>query len=92
MVALVATFMMAPIPPVRGAGTLNAWQSTKEGLRYLRTRQALQGVYIIDINAMVFGMPRALFPAMAGSVFGGGTITLGLPLRRPRGGRPHRRR
>ena len=26
---------------------------------------------------MVFGMPRALFPAMAGSVFGGGTITLG---------------
>jgi predicted MFS family arabinose efflux permease len=34
-------------------------------------------VYLIDINAMVFGMPRALFPAMAGSVFGGGTITLG---------------
>ena len=26
---------------------------------------------------MVFGMPRALFPAMAGAVFGGGTITLG---------------
>ena len=56
---------------------LSPWQSTKEGLRYLRSRQALQGVYLIDINAMVFGMPRALFPAMAGSVFGGGTITLG---------------
>jgi len=26
---------------------------------------------------MVFGMPRALFPAMAASVFDGGTITLG---------------
>ena len=60
-----------------GAGGLSPWQSTKEGLRYLRSRQALQGVYLIDINAMVFGMPRALFPAMAGSVFGGGTITLG---------------
>src|SRR6202000_2967273 len=36
-----------------------------------------QGVYLIDINAMVFGLPRALFPAMAGSVFDGGTITLG---------------
>ena len=48
------------------------WRSTKEGLRYLRSRQALQGVYLIDINAMVFGMPRALFPAMAGAVFGGG--------------------
>ena len=69
-----------------------------EGLRYLRSRQALQGVYLIDINAMVFGMPRALFPAMAGAVFGGGTITLGFlyaapgvggrSARPPRGGWP----
>jgi MFS family permease len=76
VVAFGATLLMAPIPPVAGAG-LSPWHSTKEGLRYLRTRQVLQGVYLIDINAMVFGMPRALFPAMAGSVFGGGTITLG---------------
>ena len=61
----------------RAPAALSPWQSTREGLRYLRSRQALQGVYLIDINAMVFGMPRALFPAMAGSVFGGGTITLG---------------
>jgi MFS family permease len=76
IVALIATALMVPLPPAEHSG-LNPWESTKEGLRYLRTRQALQGVYIIDINAMVFGMPRALFPAMAGSVFGGGTITLG---------------
>jgi MFS family permease len=75
--ALIASVMLAPIPPAEGAGRLSPWQSTREGLRYLRSRQALQGVYIIDINAMVFGLPRALFPAMAGSVFGGGTITLG---------------
>ena len=76
LVTIVATSMMIPIPPAEGP-TLNPWESAKEGLRFLRSRQALQGVYIIDINAMVFGMPRALFPAMAGSVFGGGTITLG---------------
>jgi predicted MFS family arabinose efflux permease len=76
VIAIVATFLMVPIPPGEHSG-LSPWQSTKEGLRFLRSRQALQGVYIIDINAMVFGMPRALFPAMAGSVFGGGTITLG---------------
>ena len=76
VVAIVATFMMIPIPPAEGPA-LNPWESAKEGVRFLRSRQALQGVYIIDINAMVFGMPRALFPAMAGSVFGGGTITLG---------------
>ena len=77
VVALITSVMLAPIPPAEGQARLSPWQSTKEGVRYLRSRQALQGVYIIDINAMVFGLPRALFPAMAGSVFGGGTITLG---------------
>ncbi len=76
VVACIATLMMAPIPGVEGPG-IGPWESIKEGMRFLRGHQALQGVYIIDINAMVFGMPRALFPAMAGAVFGGGTITLG---------------
>jgi predicted MFS family arabinose efflux permease len=77
VVACATSAMLAPIPPSEHAARLSPWESTKEGLRYLRGRRALQGVYIIDINAMVFGMPRALFPAMAVSVFGGGTVTLG---------------
>ncbi len=77
VVALVASAMLKPIPPSEHASRLSPWQSTLEGWRYVRSRQALQGVYLIDVNAMVFGMPRALFPAMAESVFGGGTITLG---------------
>ncbi|MGD0069795.1 MAG: MFS transporter, partial [Streptosporangiaceae bacterium] len=44
----------------------------------IRGRQAIQGAYLIDINAMVFGMPRALFPALATGLFGGGATTLGL--------------
>jgi MFS family permease len=77
LVAVATTVMLRPIPPAHEGGGMSMWHSTKEGLRYLRSRQALQGVYLIDINAMVFGMPRALFPAMAGSVFHGGTVTLG---------------
>jgi MFS family permease len=77
VVAVTTAVLLSPIPPAHDAGGLSVWQSTKEGLRYLRTRQALQGVYLIDINAMVFGIPRALFPAMAETVFHGGTITLG---------------
>jgi MFS family permease len=77
VVATVTSALLRPIPPAADAGGLSPWRSTREGLRYLRTRQALQGVYLIDVNAMVFGMPRALFPAMAGAVFGGGTVTLG---------------
>jgi MFS family permease len=77
VVACVSSSLLHAIPPAHDGQALSPWQATKEGLRYLRSRQALQGVYLIDVNAMVFGLPRALFPAMAGSVFGGGTITLG---------------
>src|SRR5579862_2529962 len=49
-----------------------------DGLRYLRGHQVLQGVFLIDINAMVFGMPRALFPALAVVRFHGGAETVGL--------------
>ena len=65
-----------PIPPASGAARPGLG-SIMEGLRYLRGRPVLQGAYLIDINAMVFGMPRALFPALATTVFGGGASILG---------------
>ena len=67
---------MARIPPAEGAARPGL-RSIVEGLRYVRGRQVLQGAYLIDINAMVFGMPRALFPALATTVFHGGARTLG---------------
>jgi MFS family permease len=54
------------------------WRSTLEGLRFVRRSKPVQGAYLIDVNAMVFGMPRALFPALAATVFGGGATTVGL--------------
>jgi predicted MFS family arabinose efflux permease len=47
-------------------------------LAYLRGRQVIQGVFLLDINAMVFGMPRALFPALGLDFFHGGAQTVGL--------------
>ena len=76
VVSIVTTFLMRPIPPSPGARRPGLG-SILEGLRYLRGRPAIQGTYLIDINAMVFGMPRALFPALALSVFHGGPTTLG---------------
>lgn len=58
----------APRPGVR---------SVVEGFAYVRSRPPILGAYVIDVNAMVFGMPRALFPALALTVFGGGAATLG---------------
>jgi ENTS family enterobactin (siderophore) exporter len=75
-VAVVALTLMVPQPPV-GGGHRPGLRSIAEGFRFLRGRQAIQGAYLIDINAMVFGMPRALFPALATTVFGGGASTVG---------------
>src|SRR6185437_3066016 len=54
VVACVTSALLMPIPPSHHAAGLSPWQSTKEGLHFLKSRQALQGVYLIDINAMVF--------------------------------------
>lgn len=51
-------------------------QSLKQGLRYALKRQELLGSYWVDIVAMIFGMPLALFPAIA--YMHGGAKTLGL--------------
>jgi MFS family permease len=69
--------LMRPLPPqhqVSGMGL----RAITEGISYLKGRRALQGTFLIDINAMVFGMPRALFPQWGTEVFGGGAVTVGL--------------
>jgi MFS family permease len=45
-----------------------------EGLRYAIRRPELVGTYVVDIVAMLFAMPMALFPSM-GERFGGATAT-----------------
>jgi MFS family permease len=75
-VGLLALLAVSPQPPA-GGGRPPGLRSVLEGFGYLRGRQALQGAYLIDVNAMVFGMPRALFPALAAGVFGGGAATVG---------------
>jgi MFS family permease len=62
--------MTTPPPPERQALGLRA---IAEGLRYARSRQELIGTYAVDINAMFFGMPMALFPALA-ERYGGGAV------------------
>ena len=78
--ALAAVVSISPQPPSLSgsAAPRPGWRSTVEGLRFVRRNQQVQGAYLIDLNAMVFGMPRALFPALGTTVFGGGATTVGL--------------
>jgi MFS family permease len=41
------------------------WTAIKDGIRFLRGKRVVLSTYTIDLNAMVFGMPIALFPAIA---------------------------
>jgi MFS family permease len=50
-------------------------QGIVTGAKYAVSRQELIGSYVVDINAMFFGMPFALFPAVAGHY--GGTAVVG---------------
>lgn len=51
------------------------WQSIKDGFDYALKRPAIMGTYIIDILAMTFCFPMALFPALA--EMSGGATKLG---------------
>jgi MFS family permease len=64
---------MAP----EGGGRRAGFASVVEGLAFLMTRRVLLLTFVVDIIAMVFGMPRALFPSMADHVFHGGPSTAG---------------
>lgn len=75
--ALATLAGLGALPPVGDSGGVNL-RSIVDGLRYLKGRQALQGTYLIDFNAMIFGMPSALFPALAAERFGNSDAALGL--------------
>ncbi len=62
--SLLAVWMIRAVPPPDNADQPNL-QSIKKGFQYAMRRQDLLGTYLIDINAMLFGMPKALFPALA---------------------------
>ena len=61
-----------------GGGQRFGIESIKEGYRFLRERRVLQANFAIDLNAMIFGMPQALFPAIGETVLGGDASTVGL--------------
>jgi MFS family permease len=71
---------LSPQPPHRDESEpeLGIRRSIAEGLRFVGRSKALLGSFAIDLNAMAFGMPRALFPVLAVSVFHAGAAGTGL--------------
>jgi MFS family permease len=77
---LIGAALMVRVPDVatEGGGRVFGLASIAEGFGYLKDQKLIQATLLIDLNAMVFGMPTALFPAMGTEVFGGDAFTVGL--------------
>jgi len=75
VVSLTALARMTAMPPPPDAERPSLAR-VAEGLRYARSRQELLGTYLVDMAAMFFGMPLALFPAFATRL--GGPAVLGV--------------
>ncbi len=75
VVGLVCLVLMRAVPPPVDAERPSL-RRVVEGLKYARSRQELLGTYFVDMIAMFFGMPMALFPAIAQGI--GGAKVLGL--------------
>ncbi|MBI2238591.1 MAG: MFS transporter [Actinobacteria bacterium] len=77
---LVAALLMRPMTPSLDHGEEPAagWAAVKEGFRYLKGRRVLQSTFTIDLIAMIFGMPRALFAILAATQFHRGPEVVGL--------------
>jgi MFS family permease len=74
-----AAWRMRPLPPAydRPEG-MTIRGSIAEGLRFVRGSEPLKGSFAMDLLAMTFGMPRALFPVLAISVYHAGAEGTGV--------------
>jgi MFS family permease len=75
-----AVFRLPALPPSAGALGRAGWQAIAEGFRYIALHKVLLLSFVADIIAMVFGMPRALFPQLAAQTYAsyGEGLALGL--------------
>ena len=74
--SFVVVWLLPRMPPV-GSVDRPSLSSILDGFRFLKGRQPLLGIFAVDTMAMVFGMPTALFPALALHRFGGNAATVG---------------
>ncbi len=68
------------LPPLQPEGTIvrPGLASLVDGWRFLRRAGNIRAQFLLDIAAMTFGNPLALYPALGTVLLGGGAVTTGL--------------
>ena len=75
--AYYALLRLPRMPPLAGSPRAGL-RSVVDGLRFLRRSPNLRMTFVLDLCAMVLAQPRALFPALAFKVYGGGAAVVGV--------------
>jgi MFS family permease len=88
MFAAAALIRPIPVEPASGEerGPTMGWPAVKEGFAFVRRSRLLQANFGIDLIAMIFGLPRALFVVLAITQFHRGSEVLGLLFAAPAAG------
>jgi MFS family permease len=86
-----AVYRLPPLPPLppagaaggpgqgaRAAARRSGWAQVTDGFRFVAANRLLLNSFVVDLIAMVFGMPRALFPQLAATAYAGNHLALGL--------------
>jgi MFS family permease len=74
--SLLAIWLLDPAPPAPEADRASV-RTILEGFRFVRRTPVITGIFLLDSNAMIFGMPSALFPALADRRFHAGAEVVG---------------
>lgn len=76
--AALAGILSLPSMPPEGERHAPGLESIRTGLAFLSRAPNVRMSFIVDIVAMTFGRPHALFPALGALVFGGSSVTVGV--------------
>jgi MFS family permease len=89
-----AVYRLPALPPLGSGGSSNGagaaaadsalesrrtgWAQVADGFRFVAANRLLLNSFVVDLIAMVFGMPRALFPQLAATTYATNHLALGL--------------
>ena len=75
--AYYALIRLPSMPPLANSPRAGL-RSVVDGLRFLKGSPNIRMTFVLDLCAMVLAQPRALFPALAYKVYGGGAAVVGV--------------
>ena len=82
----VAAVLLRPMPPLASEHIESGLRAIREGFSFARRHRLIMSTFVIDLVAMIFGSPRALYPFLIVGQFHQPLEAVGLLFAAPAGG------